>query len=203
MQYDLFGHEDPFSLPHTQPGNLDALLALVANGQRYACILADPPWPYTNRVTRGAAAKHYDTLSITAMQQMPVAQLALPKAHLHLWVTNAFLEEGLSLVRAWGFDYKNTFTWCKPMGTGNYWRTSTEILLLGVRGNLRFQDRGLKNYLYTARGKHSRKPDQVRLLIEKASPAPRLELFGREAVDGWTVWGNQINPTLFDNTRQR
>jgi N6-adenosine-specific RNA methylase IME4 len=203
MQIDLFGHEDPLPLPHTQPGNLDALHALVASGARYACIYADPPWRYTNQATRGSADKEYPTLTLEDITALPVEALALPKAHLHLWVTNTFLEAGLQLVRAWGFEYKTTFTWCKPLGLGNYWRVSTEHLLLGVRGKLRFQHQGLRNYLYTGRGKHSRKPEEVRVLIEKASPAPRLELFGREAVDGWTVWGNQIEPTLFDNTRQR
>jgi hypothetical protein len=47
------------------------------------------------------------------------------------------------------------------------------------------------------RGRHSDKPDQVRGLVEQASPGPRLELFGRRPVSGWTVFGNEIERTLF------
>jgi N6-adenosine-specific RNA methylase IME4 len=31
----------------------------------------------------------------------------------------------------------------------------------------------------------------VRELVERFSPAPRLELFGRRVVPGWVVWGNE------------
>jgi N6-adenosine-specific RNA methylase IME4 len=34
-------------------------------------------------------------------------------------------------------------------------------------------------------------------MIERASHGPYLELFGRSPVPGWTVWGNQIERTLF------
>jgi hypothetical protein len=35
-------------------------------------------------------------------------------------------------------------------------------------------------------------------MIEAASPGPRLELFGRQRAAGWTVWGYQVERTLFD-----
>ncbi|PZR91011.1 MAG: hypothetical protein DLM68_03990 [Hyphomicrobiales bacterium] len=45
-----------------------------------------------------------------------------------------------------------------------------------------------------ARGGHSAKPEQVRAMIERASPGPYLELFGRLRADGWTVFGDQVAP---------
>jgi N6-adenosine-specific RNA methylase IME4 len=33
-------------------------------------------------------------------------------------------------------------------------------------------------------------------MIEGVSPWPRLELFGRDKVAGWTVWGDQVERTL-------
>jgi N6-adenosine-specific RNA methylase IME4 len=83
--------------------------------------------------------------------------------------------------------------WVKPqIGMGNYWRVSHEFLLLGVRGSLPFADKSLRNWLEEPRGRHSAKPERVRDLIHKASPGPRLELFARRAVEGWTCWGNEI-----------
>jgi hypothetical protein len=42
------------------------------------------------------------------------------------------------------------------------------------------------------RGRHSAKPEEVRGFIERASPGPYLELFGRRPVEGWAVFGNQV-----------
>jgi N6-adenosine-specific RNA methylase IME4 len=81
------------------------------------------------------------------------------------------------------------------MGIGNYWRVSHEFLLLGVRGEaLPFRDKNLMSWVALDRTEHSRKPEPVRMMIERASPGPYLELFGRRAVEGWSVMGNEVAP---------
>ncbi len=42
-----------------------------------------------------------------------VAQLALPKSHLYLWVPNALVLEGLEVMKRWGFTYKTNLVWYK------------------------------------------------------------------------------------------
>jgi hypothetical protein len=42
------------------------------------------------------------------------------------------------------------------------------------------------------RGKHSAKPDEARQLVEAVSYGPRVELFARRQVAGWTCWGNEL-----------
>jgi N6-adenosine-specific RNA methylase IME4 len=173
---------------------------LVQAGRRFATIYADPPWPYENEASRAAAVRHYPVMSLDALRNEPVEQLAEPNAHLHLWTTNAFLREALDLIEAWGFRYRSTFVWVKNrLGMGNYWRVSHEFLLLGVRGRLRFADQTQPSWLLAKRGRHSRKPDRVRQLIELVSPPPYLELFGREEIphSSWTVFGNQVERRLF------
>ena len=82
----------------------------------------------------------------------------------------------------------------KPqLGTGYYWRSSAEFLLLGVRGNCTFRDRSIKNWLIHDRADHSRKPEAIRRLIERTSPGPYLELFSRRATTGWTSFGDEID----------
>ena len=173
-------------------------VSLEQTGQKFACVYADPPWAYGNQGTRGSTDNHYHTLTVDEMcdpEKWPIAKMVADQAHLHLWTTNAFLFESQRLIEAWGFEYKSCFVWVKPqLGMGNYWRVSHEFLLLGVRGNLAFQDRSLISWLESPRTKHSAKPQAIRALIEKASPGPRLELFGREQVTGWTVLGNQVSP---------
>jgi N6-adenosine-specific RNA methylase IME4 len=169
------------------------LQQLIAAGKTFGTIYADPPWRYGNTATRAAAEDHYPTMAVEEIAALPVAALAAPQCHLHLWTTTAFLFEAKQILDVWNFTYKGVFVWCKPqMGLGNYWRCATEFLLLGVRGELTFADRGLKNFVEARRGAHSAKPEEVRRLVERASPGPRLELFARKATPGWTAWGNQV-----------
>lgn len=174
--------------------------ALIENGAKFSTIYADPPWPYRNTAARGAAANHYRTLSLEAIRSLPVKELAADQAHLHLWTTNAFLCSTFDVIRAWGFRYKSCLVWIKPqIGMGNYWRVSHEYLLLGVRGNLPFRDRTCRSWLLNRRTIHSRKPFPFRELIERVSPGPYLELYGREEQPNtaWIVYGNQVERRLF------
>ena len=175
------------------------LHALATTGRRFGCIYADPPWLYDNQGTRAATSNHYGGMTVDELCALPVRELAADDGHLHLWTTNAFLFECPRIFAAWGFEFRSSFVWVKPqMGIGNYWRNSHEILLTAIRGDAkRFNDHSMKSWLECDRGAHSAKPEQVRAMLERASPGPRLELFGRQVADGWTVWGNQIERGLF------
>ena len=169
------------------------LRELTDDGQ-YGCIYADPPWPYQNQGTRAATSNHYRSMSLEEIAALPIEKLAADAAHLHLWTTNAFAREALDLIVAWGFVPKSCLVWVKPqMGLGNYWRVAHEFLVLGVRGELCFADRSRRSWIEAPRTRHSAKPDEIRKLVEQVSPGPYLELFGRQRVAGWTVWGDQID----------
>ena len=172
---------------------------VIAQGARFGTIYADPPWLYDNQGTRAATGNHYHGMTVDELCALPIEKLAAPDAHLHLWTTNAFLFECPRLFAAWGFEFRSSFVWVKPqLGIGNYWRNSHEFLLTAIRGNAKsFAVKSLKSWLECDRSRHSEKPDQVRAMLEKASPGPRLELFGRRWVDGWVVWGDQIERDLF------
>lgn len=180
---------------------VDRLECLIAAKRTFGTIYADPPWPYENTTSRGAAENHYRTMRVDTIAALPVAKLAPAEAHLHLWTTNGFLFEAKQIIEAWGFSYKSCLIWVKPqLGNGNYWRVSHEFLLLGVRGTLTFTDKAQQSWIYAERGQHSVKPPIFRKLIERVSPGPRLELFARTPVEGWTVWGDEVQPGLFDRS---
>jgi N6-adenosine-specific RNA methylase IME4 len=185
----------------------EALHGLVAQGTKFGTFYADPPWLYGNQGTRAATGKHYKGLTVDQLCDpglLPIAQLAADDAHLHLWTTNGFLFECPRIFEAWGFEFKSSLVWVKPqLGIGNYWRNSHELLLTAVRGNAkRFADHNLRSWLECGRGKHSEKPDRVRDFIQRASPSPRLELFGRRMFPGWLVWGNEVERTFFDEAAE-
>ncbi len=172
---------------------------------RYATILADPPWQFQNR-TGKMAPEHkrllrYPTMDLQEVAQLPVGRVAAAQSHLYLWVPNALLSEGLEVMRAWGFTYKTNLVWFKirkdggpdGRGVGFYFRNVTELILFGVRGNLRTLKPGRTqvNLFSTRKREHSRKPDEIYDLIEACSPGPYLELFARFRRDGWNQWGNE------------
>jgi DNA (cytosine-5)-methyltransferase 1 len=185
----------------------DDLLRAI-NGQRFGAILADPPWQFQNK-TGKVAPEHrrlnrYATLNLEEISALPVTEAAAATSHLYLWVPNALLPEGLSVMKAWGFSYKSNIVWHKirkdggpdGRGVGFYFRNVTEILLFGVRGkNARTLPPGRRqvNYLATRKREHSRKPDEQYNLIEACSPGPFLELFARGIRKGWECWGAQAN----------
>jgi N6-adenosine-specific RNA methylase IME4 len=173
---------------------------LIADGRKFSTVYADPPWQYDNDASRAAAANHYSTMPLDEICAEPVSKIAAENAHLHLWTTNGFLREVFEVINAWGFQYKSCLVWTKPeIGMGNYWRVSHEYLLLGVRGSLTFRDRTLPSWIHADRTIHSRKPAIVRSLIERVSPGPYLELYGREELpdSDWTVYGNEIERRHF------
>jgi len=174
--------------------------------QRFATILADPPWQFQNR-TGKMAPEHkrlsrYNTMGLDEIMALPVSHLALNTAHLYLWVPNALLPEGIRVMEAWGFQYKSNLVWHKirkdggpdGRGVGFYFRNVTELVLFGVRGKSArtlAPGRSQVNFLATRKREHSRKPDEFYNIIESCSPGPYLELFARGARPGWQVWGNQ------------
>lgn len=201
-QRSLFLQEEPTPQPPARVvgKSVASLNELILEGHKFSTIYADPPWPYENEASRAAAVNHYPVMSLDAIRAEPVSKLVAPNAHLHLWTTNAFLRDAFSVVDAWGFKFKSCLVWVKnELGMGNYWRVSHEFLLLGVRGSLTFTDRTLQSWLLAERTLHSRKPARIRSLIERVSPGPFLELYGREELphSEWTVYGNQIEKRLF------
>jgi len=148
-------------------------------------------------IKRGADA-HYPLMHFHEIKYMPVKELRHHAGcHLYLWVTNNFLNNGLEVMKEWGFTYTTTITWIKDrLGLGQYFRGITEHCLFGVSGNLPFKTVNGKRmqgttFINAERREHSRKPEEMRKMIERVSYGPRLELFARESIPGWDVWGNE------------
>lgn len=189
--------------PGVQNGcrHVSSLDVLIRERLKYRVIYADPPWRYDNQGTRAATDNHYSTMSSADIAAMPIPDLADTDCFLHLWTTNGFLKDALDIMDAWGFDFKSQAVWVKPqMGLGNYWRLNHELLLLGRKGKPQWKARNLHSAVTFPRGKHSAKPEAFRTMIEQANDGPYLELFGRRAAPGWTVFGNQMPDDLVDRT---
>ena len=167
----------------------------------YKTIYADPPWMERGggKIKRGAD-RHYPLMTTKEICALPVEQIAdADGCHLYLWTTNNFLPDALEVVKAWRFEYVTLITWQKDrQGLGQYYRGITEHCIFArTKKALPYKiedgkrQQGLTGF-YAPKARHSEKPLEMRRMIEKVSYAPRVELFARQACEGWDAWGNEI-----------
>jgi N6-adenosine-specific RNA methylase IME4 len=179
---------------------------------KYGAILADPPWAYAMRSDKGyekSPEAHYSTMPLDEIKALPVHQLAGPECLLFMWSTWPHLSQALQVLEAWGFIYITGGSWTKrtptgkaAFGTGYVLRSSTEPFLVGKLGKPQITSRSERNLIEAAeipngieslRREHSRKPPEMRAIIERLLPrAHCAELFAREPWPGHDVWGNQV-----------
>ena len=168
----------------------------------YELIMADPPWTFKTRSSKGVTEKgagcQYDLMTQSDIEQMPVADIAAKDCVLWLWATNPMLPQAFSVMEAWGFQFKTAGHWVKrtkhgklAFGTGFILRCAGEPFLIGTRGKPK-TTRVVRSVVEGPIREHSRKPDEAFVEAERLMPeAKRIELFSRQARDGWDVWGNQ------------
>jgi len=197
--------------PENDTCTADDLFTLAQTERKFRAILADPPWSfkvYSGKGKSRSAEQHYDTMTLDDIKALPVAPLAAEDCALFLWAVMPQLPEALEVIKAWGFEYKTCgFTWVKrnagPAGgfaTGmGYWtRSNAELCLLATKGRPERLHKDVQQLLVAPRGQHSAKPQEVHERIERLVSGPYLELFGRRISEGWTVWGNEIERTMFE-----
>lgn len=167
---------------------------IYTTDKRYRVIYADPPWSYNDKQDTpqlGGAVKHYPTMPLEDICDIPIP--AEKNAVLFLWTTSPMLEDAFKVINAWGFNYKSSFIWDKiSHAMGHYNSVRHEFLLIATRGKCTPDvPKLLDSVVSIERTEHSRKPKEFRDMIDLLYPiGERLEMFAREAAEGWDVWGN-------------
>jgi N6-adenosine-specific RNA methylase IME4 len=174
------------------------MIVLPRTRRGWRCVLADPAWSFNDRNTRGAAERHYPTMSGIEIANMPVREIVAADAVLALWVPDTHLELALAVSRSWGFTYRHLLVWGKvstagkiQIGLGHRFRKAHEIALLCTRGKPAVLDHGVPSLFLAPRTRHSAKPPDMHAALERFCAGPRLELFARAPRDGWALWGNE------------
>lgn len=169
---------------------------------RFRVVLADPPWPFRDRLPgpgRGAA-KHYRTLPVSELCAFPLPPLADDCA-LFLWRVAAMQHEALDVMRAWGFVLKTEIVWVKKARGGQTWngmgwtvRAAHETCLIGTRGRPVRRSKATPSVFEAVawRRRHSEKPAIFYDIIERLFPGPYVELFARRRRPGWISVGDQL-----------
>lgn len=168
---------------------------------KFGTLIVDPPWAYSkssrHESLTGFSSQHYAPLTTKDLCELPVGELAADTSVLALWTTWPFIPDALKCIDAWGFQFITGLPWVKVDGKGDpaygvgYWfRGATEPLLIAKRpGGASFRS----NFtgIMSPGLKHSRKPESVHEVAETNWVGPYLELFARQARDGWTTVGNE------------
>lgn len=79
---------------------------------KYRTIVADPPWDHsdgTGTTLRGGTwvpsdGVPYSCMSLQAIRDLPVGEMAQRDAHLYLWTTNRYLRDAYTVAESWGFS---------------------------------------------------------------------------------------------------
>jgi N6-adenosine-specific RNA methylase IME4 len=175
----------------------------------FATMVIDPPWPMEKierDVRPNQAAFDYPTMTPEEIRQFWEKELrprTEPDCHVFVCTTQKFLPVTFSLIEKCGVRYGFTMTWHKsggfqPVDQPQY---NSEFVVYGRIGSPLFID--TKNFPTCFAGEsreHSRKPDSLYDIVRRVTAGPRLDVFSREAREGFAQFGNEIGK--FHSTRE-
>lgn len=86
--------------------------------KKFTVIVADPPYGFKDSLKMSDVARsaqsQYQTMSISEIRQLPIKSITDDDgAVLALWVPSCLLQEGLDIMKDWGFAHKQTYVWVK------------------------------------------------------------------------------------------
>ena len=173
---------------------------ILNTDETFRVIYADPAWSYNDKQDTpqlGGAAKHYDTMSISQLCELPVKEISEKDSVLFLWVTSPLLEDAFKVISAWGFKYKTSFIWDKVKhNMGHYNSVRHEILLVCTRGSCTPDNKKLYDSVQSIErnNNHSEKPIEFLNIIDDLyNYGNKLEMFCRTIKkEKWYGWGNEL-----------
>lgn len=166
---------------------------------RFDCIVIDPPWQM-EKIERDVRPNQvgfdYPTMSEEELVDFPVPDMADHNCHLFCWTTQKFLPAAMRLIGDWKFRYVCTFVWHKaggfqPTGLPQF---NCEFVLYARRGSPKFVDtKGFPTCFNAPRREHSRKPDEFYDMLRLVTAGRRIDVFSREAREGFSQYGNEVD----------
>lgn len=168
--------------------------------EKFRIIYADPAWSYNDKQETpmlGGASKHYNTMSVSEISNLPVKNISQKDAVLFLWVTSPLLEDAFEVIKSWGFKYKTSFIWDKVKhNMGHYNSVRHELLLIATKGSCVPDNKKLYDSVQSIErnDNHSEKPIEFLNIIDDLYLyGNKLEMFCRKIKkQNWYGWGNEL-----------
>lgn len=177
----------------------------------YDIAMIDPPWPKKKGGLRAARPNQGRTLDYEVMtipgifilMDSEIFSQMNPVSMVFLWSVDEFLHAAEEQMEMRRFRRHARFIWDKTNGIAPafsvrysheyltwFYRPSFTPVALDMRGKY-------KTVFTEAAREHSRKPDIAYKMIGDLFPAlSKIDVFSREARQGWSQWGNQTDHFL-------
>jgi N6-adenosine-specific RNA methylase IME4 len=175
----------------------------------FALLYIDPPWTfetYSDLATRLPVPVLTDQEIIDfKVYGRTIPEISAKDCALFLWCPSSNLARALDVMRGWGFTFKTSAVWDKERtGTGLIFRNQHEVLLYGTRGSPPKPLYMPPSVFRAKRGRHSAKPREVRVALERMYPSfnadSRIEMFCRGQFDSWTCVGYEAGSDIIDDS---
>ena len=135
-------------------------------------------------------AKVLNSQSLTLDEICDLGLSTADDSALFLWTTPPKLKDALTVIDAWGFDYKTHAIWDKGVSeTGLWFRERHELLMIATKGSFPAPAKEdiVESILNNQPNLHGR--GLIYDLIESICPSHRyLELFKQNNRDNWDSW---------------
>ena len=175
----------------------------------YEIFMIDPPWPKKKGGRRASRPNQdreldYKTMSVNdifAQLDTEIFPLAREQHVVFMWAVDQFLHEAEMEMSGRGYRLHARLIWNKMNGVAPAFsvRYSHEYLLWFYRPKFMPVAEGMRGKQMTVfeekAREHSRKPDAAYNMVDAWFPdsAPKLDVYSREARDGWDSFGDQTD----------
>lgn len=168
---------------------------------QFKTVVIDPPWdlPWVRLGPRGKKDSNYPPVPYESLNLAQLRALAVPHvlerdAIVFCWAINTVLPDALRLLEYWGLEYWFMMVWHKTGGPKGISLPTYngEYVVVAKAGQPNFLDtKAFKTVNCWPRGAHNEKPEGFYDLLRRVTPGPRLDIFGRRRIAGFTSWGNE------------
>ena len=199
-QYELLEKKKNWEIKTEQKSINNKFIDIYNTEKKFRIIYVDPAWSYNDKQNipnLGGAEKHYGTMSIEDIKNLPIDKISETSSILFLWATSPLLPEALDVISSWGYKYKTSFVWDKVKhNMGHYNSVRHEFLLLATKGSCTPDNNILFDSVQTIErnNNHSEKPIEFMNIIDELyTYGNKIELFSRQIKkDNWFGWGNEL-----------
>ena len=176
--------------------------------KKYSVIYADPPWSYNDKMKGHSFSldHEYETQDLAWICKLPISLISNKDSVLFLWAVSPLLPEAFKVIETWGFKYKTVaFCWVKETALfgkqiknlGRWTMGGMELCLLATKGHPKRVKNNVYQIVTDIRQEHSKKPHSIRKnIVALMGDVPRIELFARQKMEGWDVWGNEVESDI-------
>lgn len=108
--------------------------------KKYSIIVCDPPWAPADQLsmssTKRGASANYSTMTTDELCALPVKDIADPDGCiLALWCLGSMLEDGMRMMKSFGFTHKQIFVWCKSKQSKSLKKIVFKDILIKAKKN--------------------------------------------------------------------